>query len=232
MSDPLKLLLIEDHPALIETLTDFFEDAGLALDAAESGAEGIRKACENSYDVIILDLGLPDLDGIDVCKSLRLRHRIRTPLLMLTARDTLADKLEGFEAGAHDYLCKPFAPEELEARVRTLARYHPRPRRHNLQRAGVILNPGTREVLRDQRTLSLSPTGFRLLEILMRDSPEFKSKEELEREIWGDFPPGSDSLRTHLAQLRKQLDKPFKGPDLIETRYGVGVRFRGEAHAD
>ena len=113
MVDRIELLLIEDHQGLVETLSDFFEDVGVCVDTATTGRMGLRLASEKVYDVITLDLGLPDLDGIDLCKQLRTQHRIQTPVLMLTARDTLQDKLEGFEAGAQDYLCKPFEPEEL-----------------------------------------------------------------------------------------------------------------------
>ncbi|MGA0334413.1 MAG: response regulator transcription factor [Kiritimatiellia bacterium] len=225
MSD-LHLLLIEDHPSLVETLKDFFEDVGVRVDAAATGGEGLKLAVSAAHDVIVLDLGLPDLDGTEVCRRLRVQHRIQTPVLMLTARDTLADKLRGFEAGAHDYLCKPFAPEELEARVRALSRHHPRLRPEALQCGGVRLDPATHEVTREGRVVELTPTGFQLLRVLMQATPEFRGREELEAEIWGDFPPGPDAIRTHIAQLRKQLDKPFNAPPLIETRYGIGVRFR------
>jgi DNA-binding response OmpR family regulator len=228
----LNLLLIEDHASLIETLVDFFEDVGVRVDTAATGREGVKQAVCGNHDVIVLDLGLPDIDGTEVCRQLRVQHRLQTPVLILTARDTLEDKLKGFEVGAHDYLCKPFAPEELEARVRALSRHHPRLRAQLLERAGVRLNPATHEVTREGAPVEVTPTGFQLLQVLMQVSPEFRSKEELEREIWGDFPPGSDSLRTHIAQLRKQLDKPFEGKPLIETRYGVGVRFRGASDAD
>ncbi|MGA0334545.1 MAG: response regulator transcription factor [Kiritimatiellia bacterium] len=231
MSD-LHLLLIEDHHALVETLRDFFEDVGVRVDAAATGRDGLQQAVSAAHDVIVLDLGLPDLDGTEVCRRLRVQHRIQTPVLMLTARDTLEDKLKGFEAGAHDYLCKPFAPEELEARVRALNRHHPRMRPEPLQRGGVRLDPATHEVTREGKAVELTPTGFQLLRVLMQASPEFRCREELEDEIWGDFPPGPDAVRTHIAQLRKQLDKPYDSPPVIETRYGVGVRFRENPDAD
>ncbi len=220
-----RLLLIEDHPALVETLTDFLEGAGHTVSAEQRGRNGIQAVLRNAPDVIILDLGLPDVDGVQVCRILREEHQLHTPILMLTARDTLSDKLEGFDAGAHDYLCKPFAPAELEARIRVLAAREAYSREDILECAGVRLDPSAHTVERDGIPLSPSPTGFKLLKILMQRSPDFVERDSLVREVWGDFPPGSDALRTHLAQLRKLLDKPFPTA-LIETRYAVGCRFR------
>ncbi len=227
----LSLLIIEDHPALLETLCDYLEDRELHLYAAATGEEGRLLALKHLPDVIVLDLGLPDMDGLELCRRLRVEHHLQTPILMLTARDTLEDKLAGFDAGSHDYVCKPFEPEELEARIRALARHHPRPKPACLEKHGVRLDPATHEVIREGQSLELTPTGFRMLEQLMLASPAFLSREELEQKLWGDFPPGSDALRTHIAQLRKRLDKPFAHPR-IETRYAVGVRFRGDTDAD
>lgn len=227
MPPSLNILLVEDHPALTATLIDFFEDVGVEVDSAGTGREGLERAKCRSHDVIVLDLGLPDLDGIEVLRRLRTTLRLQTPVLILTARDTLKDKLGGFEAGAHDYLCKPFEPAELEARIRSLHRHHPIAQAEVLESHGVRLEPGTHQVTRDGQPVETTPTGFRILEVLMKASPDFRSREEMEKEVWGDFPPGSDALRTHLAQLRKHLDKPFDAPPVIETKYGVGTRFRG-----
>jgi len=226
-----RLLLIEDHPALQETLTDFLEGAGHTLTAVRFGREGITAAIQSPPDVIVLDLGLPDLDGIEVCRILREEHHLSTPLLMLTARDTLEDKLQGFDAGAHDYLCKPFEPAELEARIRVLAHHHPPQKDRVLECAGVKLNPAAHTVTREGIPLEPSPTGFRILKLLMERSPDFIDREDMIQEVWGDFPPGSDALRTHLAQLRKVLDKPF-ATSLIETRYAVGCRFHNPESGD
>lgn len=227
----LHLLIIEDHDGIVESLTDYLDGSGVKVDAAKTGRDGIAKALSLAPDVIVLDLGLPDIDGLDVCRRLRKEHRLQTPVLMLTARDGLSDKLEGFEAGAHDYLTKPFAPEELEARVRALVRHHPRAATEKMVLHGVSLDPGTHRVVRDGKTVHVTPTGFRILEALMQASPGYCSREDLERDVWGDFPPGSDALRTHMAQLRKTLDKPFATP-LIHNRYAVGFRFAAESDED
>ena len=193
---------MEDHPGLTETLVDFFEDVGIRVDTAGTGRSDLDRATAEAHDVIVLDLGLPDIDGIEVFRRLRTQARLQTPVLILTARDTLEDKLAGFEAGAHDYLCKPFEPAELEARIRSLHRHHPLPRSDILESNGVRLDPNTHQVTRDGQDVETTPTGFQILEVLMRVSPEYRSREEMEQEVWSDFPPGSDALRTHLAQLR------------------------------
>jgi DNA-binding response OmpR family regulator len=194
------------------------------VDYATDGLDGYRLASENSYDVIVLDLMLPRLDGLEVCRRLRAEAKKATPVLMLTARDTLTDKVSGLDAGADDYLVKPFAIQELEARVRALIR---RDRRQVsagvLKVADLVLDTASLRATRAGTELQLSPIGLRLLTILMRESPRVVSRRDIEREIWGDGLPDSDTLRSHLYNLRKAMDRPFDKP-LLHTVQTAGYR--------
>lgn len=218
------ILLIEDNQDIAEMVTSYLEARGYQLDYAADGVTGLHLAVVNQYDVILLDLMLPGLDGLSVCRKLREEARIDTPLLMLTARDTQHDKIIGLDAGADDYLVKPFDIRELEARLRALLR-----RRdgavaiERLQVADLILDIGTLEVERDGRRLTLAPIALKMLTALMRASPRVVSRSELERAVWGDLPPDSDTLRSHLYTLRKTIDKPFNRP-LLHTIHGAGYR--------
>lgn len=223
-SEQTRLLLVEDHLDIAEMVYDLMEQRGYIVDHAVDGVSGLRMATTEHYDVIVLDLMLPGMDGIELCRKLRLEARKDTPLLMLTARDTLDDKVAGLDAGADDYLVKPFAIKELEARVRALVR-----RRKGkiapelLQIADLTVDTGTLEVKRDGNPLTVAPIGFRILTVLMKASPRVISRSELEREVWGDVLPDSDALRTHLYNLRKTVDKPFPKA-LLHTLHGAGYR--------
>ena len=204
---------------------EYLEGRGFEVDYASDGLDGYRLASENSYDVVVLDLMLPRLDGIEVCKRLREEARKSTPVLMLTARDTLDEKLTGLAAGADDYLTKPFAIQELEARLRALIR---RERRQVGSRSAEGRRPGARSrvslrATRGGTELQLSPIGLKLLTILMRESPRVVSRQEIEREIWGNGLPDSDTLRSHLYNLRKTIDKPYDKP-LLHTVQSAGYR--------
>jgi DNA-binding response OmpR family regulator len=218
------LLLIEDHQDLAANVCEYLEACGHVLDAATDGVTGLHLAVVNDYDAIILDVGLPGLDGLLLCRKLRHDARKQTPVLMLTARDTLADKLGGFTAGADDYLVKPFALQELEARLQALVRRR--------QAGGVMLRVGdlafnvdTLEVRRGAARLSLAPTALKLLVLLMRASPRVLSRQEIERALWGDLPPESDALRTHMHALRAAVDRPFP-LKLLHTVHGMGYGIR------
>lgn len=218
------LLLIEDHHDIAEMVYAYLERRGFVVDYAADGVSGLQLAVSNPYEVIVLDLMLPGLDGIELCQKLRMEAKKDTPLLMLTARDTLTDKVAGLEAGADDYLVKPFEIQELEARVRALVRRHrgqvsPR----TLQVADLVLDTGTCRVHRAGQELNLTPIGFRLLSSLMQASPRVVTRRELERDLWGEFFPDSDALRSHLYNLRKVIDKPFATP-LLQTIPGMGYR--------
>jgi DNA-binding response OmpR family regulator len=182
----------------------------------------------NTYDVIVLDLMLPGLDGLAVCRKLREEARVDTPVLMLTARDTLDDKIIGLGAGADDYLVKPFEVRELEARIGTLLRRYRRAvARETYTVDDLTLDMATLRVTRGGQVLTLTPIGLKLLTVLMRASPRVVTRQQLEREVWGDLLPDSDTLRSHLYTLRKVIDKPF-ARTLLHTISGVGYRLAVE----
>jgi DNA-binding response OmpR family regulator len=226
------LLLIEDNPDLVANVADFLDGRGHTLDIAYNGYAGLGFALENDYDALILDLMLPGIDGFEVCDRLRSAGRA-LPVLMLTARDGLEDKLEGFASGADDYLVKPFALQELEARLLAIARrgVSAQPgRAERLRVADLELDLATRRITRSGQVLDLPPIPMKLLEALMRRSPQLLSRAELERAAWGDEPPDSDALRAHLHLLRQAIDKPFPRP-LLHTVRGFGYRL-GEDDQD
>ena len=218
------ILLIEDNRGIAEMVGEFLERRGYSLDYASDGTTGLRLATQNGYDVIVLDLMLPGIDGLELCRKLRNDAKKSTPVLMLTARDTLEDKLVGLDAGADDYLVKPFEIRELEARVRALIRRDRRQVSAEVLRVGdLVLDTATLRVQRDGQDLALSPIGLKLLTILMRESPRVVARRDIEREVWGDLLPDSDTLRSHLYNLRKVIDKPFE-KSLLHTIHSAGYR--------
>jgi DNA-binding response OmpR family regulator len=220
------LLIIEDNPDLLENLSDFFEARNHSVDLAYNGLTGLRFAQEHRYDVIVLDLMLPGMDGLEVCARLR-SDNCDTPILMLTARDTLGDKLEGFESGADDYLVKPFALPELEARLTALVRRGSGlAMRVRLNVEDLSFDLDRLKVERDGRRIDLGPIPMRILELLMRRSPGVVRREEMERAIWGDDPPDSDALRAHMHALRSAVDRDSSVP-LVHTIRGIGYQLAG-----
>jgi DNA-binding response OmpR family regulator len=219
----MKILVIEDNPDMVANLYDFLEPRGHVVDAAYDGNSGIQFALENDYDVIVLDLMLPDVDGLDVCSRLR-DSGVQIPVLMLTARDTLDDKLEGFTRGADDYLVKPFAMLELEARLNALLkRASAGGSRETLRVEDLEFDPVTLKVNRAGKPISLSPIPLKILTLLIRQSPRVVPRRELERRIWGDEKPDSDSLRAHMSVLRASIDRPFER-QLLRTVHGIGYQ--------
>ena len=218
------ILLVEDNRQIAEAVGEFLERRGYSVDYAADGASGLHLAVTGSYDVIVLDLMLPGLDGLELCRKLRKDAKKATPVLMLTARDTLEDKLVGLEAGADDYLVKPFEVRELEARLRALIRRDRRQVSSELLTVGdMTLDTATLRLVRGGQELTVSPIGLKLLAILMRESPRVVSRRDIEREIWGDMLPDSDTLRSHLYNLRRVIDKPFARP-LLHTIHSAGYR--------
>src|SRR5690606_20753098 len=209
----LSLLLVEDHRQLAQSVLEYLEQQGALVEYAGDGRLARELLREHHFDLILLDVMLPGEDGYSLCRYLRHELTLDTPVIFLTARDHLDDKLEGFSKGADDYLVKPFALPELSARIQALVR---RERRevapHVLTVADLELDPARQEVRRDGKVLKLSPTAFRILRILMRETPKVVSREQLEHELWGDLVPDSDALRSHLYNLRKVIDKPFDVP--------------------
>jgi DNA-binding response OmpR family regulator len=219
----MRILIIEDNADIAASIYDYLEGRGHTMDAAPDGVTGLHFAVTNDYDVIILDLGLPGIDGLDVCRRLRKDARIGTPVLMLTARDTLKNKLEGFESGADDYLVKPFALEELAARVQVLHERRRRDALETLRVADLQLDESQHRVVRSGKAISLNPIAFRILALLMTESNRVVPRQEIEEVVWGDNPPDSDALRTHISNLRNAVDKPFE-KTLLHTIRGVGYR--------
>lgn len=224
MAQNIQLLIIEDNPDIVENLTDFLESKGYILDFAMDGIGGLHLALTRAYDVIVLDLMLPGMDGITLCQKLRQEADKQVPVIMLTARDTLDDKLLGFESGADDYLVKPFALKELDVRIKALAKRRAVENKV-LSFADLRMDLGTFEVSRQGEKIDLNNTCVAILKLLMESAPNVVSRKELENNLWGDMPPGSDVLRSHMYTLRKQIDKPF-GQALIETVHGIGFRLK------
>jgi len=221
---PSTVLLVEDHAELAETVGAYLESSGYIVDYAADGLSAMHLAVTEPFDAIILDIMLPGLDGLEVCRRLRDEARLSTPIIMLTARDQLDDKLKGFDAGADDYLVKPFAMPELEARIEALIR-RGRSVTASMTVGDLTMDTQTMEVNRQGQDIRLSRTSFEILKILMRESPKIVTRETIERELWGDDLPDSDTLRSHLYNLRRSVDRPFD-QELIETRPGQGYRIR------
>ncbi len=218
----LKLLLVEDNYDLAATIIDYLELEGICCDHAANGLAGLQLIGKDTYDAIILDVSMPRMDGLTMCKIMR-EQGFSIPVLMLTARDTLNDKLAGFNAGTDDYLVKPFEMLELIARIQVLCK------RNSGQVQKLFLwdlevNFKQKMAQRNSRQIQLSPSGWTLLEILMRHSPNVVSRGQLSQALWGDDIPDSDALKVHLFKLRQQVDQvnEFK---LIHTVVGQGIRF-------
>ena len=223
------VLIVEDNRNISEMVGEYLESRGFEVDYASDGLDGYRLAAENTYDVIVLDLMLPRLDGIEVCKRLRNEARKSTPVLMLTARDTLDEKLTGLSSGADDYLTKPFALPELEVRLDALlARAAGRNRSRILEVEDLRLDLTTLEASRDGKLLHLYPACRKLLEVLMQASPAAVTRERLEHALWGEDPPDGDMLRSHVYELRRSVDGPFP-LKLIHTLPRVGYRLAAVA---
>lgn len=224
----MKILVVEDNKDIAENIADYLEPLGHRLDFAMDGMVALHLAETEPFDVIVLDVMLPRMDGMSVCRKLRTDLHIATPILMLTAKDRLDDKLKGFQSGADDYLVKPFSVKELEARLYALLK-----RTHNfggssiLNVADLTYNLETLQASRAGKLLELNPVQRKLLEVLMKNTQRVVPREELEHQIWGDAPPDSDILRTHIYSLRNLIDKPFE-KKLIHTIHGIGYRLSSQ----
>jgi len=229
----LTVLVVEDHAPLREQIAALLRSAGHRVEEASDGRLALASALQSPPDVMVLDLGLPGLSGLALCRQLRERAAQPIPVLMLTARDTLPDKLEGFAAGADDYLIKPFASEELLVRVLALARRAGAGLDFRLHIGSLALDRRSREAWRHGQRLALPPTAFAVLQALAEAWPRALTRSELIRRLWDDDPPESDPLRTHLYQLRQQLDKPFAtfATAMLETVHGMGFRLRDDTPA-
>lgn len=222
MSVPiLHILLIEDELNIARNIAQYMELKGHVFDFAHQGKQGLTLALENYYDVIILDLNLPTMDGLQVCEQIRSHASRHTPILMLTARDSIDDKVAGFHAGTDDYLTKPFSLEELEVRCIALANRHRLHTTDTLTLGPIELDRKRKTLSRDGKTIDVSAMGFKIMQILIEAYPQVVSRTELSKKLWGDMPTESDALRSHVYQLRTVLDKPYAYP-LVKTVFGVG----------
>lgn len=217
----LQILLVEDQLNIASNIADYLEAKGHVLDFATQGQQGLTLALTNHYDLLILDLNLPVMDGLVVCQQVREKSTRHIPILMLTARDSIDDKVSGFTVGADDYLTKPFSLQELEVRCLALSR------RHLLQSENIV-NIGTLELDKKRQTvkragklLNVHSMGYRILTVLIDAYPQIVSRSQLSHKLWGDEPTESDALRSHIYQLRNVLDKPFDF-SMLKTRHGVG----------
>jgi DNA-binding response OmpR family regulator len=228
----MRLLVIDDNRHLVANIFDYFEARGHVLDAAPDGITGLYLATTQDYDVIILDWMLPRLEGPALLERLRLEHGLGVPVIMLTARGELPDRISGFRAGADDYLIKPFALTELEVRLEALQlRRDGRQCSRRLQVGDLSLDLSTLEASRAGRALHLYPACRKLLEMLMRASPGVVPRERLEQTLWGDAPPDGDMLRSHIYELRRAVDAPF-AVKLLHTLPKLGYRLRVPDRAD
>jgi len=225
----MRILIIEDDPAIAANLYDFLETAGHSVDAAADGVTGLHLAVTGGFDAIVLDIALPGMNGMSLCRKLREDAHDDTPVLMLTARDTLDDKLEGFSSGADDYLVKPFALKEVEARLAALhKRRSGQAARRAISVGELTFDPQTFEIRFAGKDVKLPPKCIRLLEALMSHPNRVYSRKELEAAVWGEPQETSDTLRSHMHMLRRELVRAG-GHDPIENVHGLGYRLVSHA---
>ena len=224
----MRILVVEDSPKMASLLRRGLTEEGYAVDVVSNGVDAVWLATEQSFDAIVLDVVLPDIDGFEVCRRLRRSDRW-APLLMLTARDDVSDRVRGLDAGADDYLTKPFAFEELFARVRSLVRRGPRERPPILKVGDLVLDPAEHSVRRGSEPLNLTPKEFALLQYFMRHPGEALARPRLLEHVW-DFAFDGDPniVDVYVGYLRDKIDRPF-GRTSLETIRGVGYRLRNES---
>jgi DNA-binding response OmpR family regulator len=223
----LRLLLIEDESDLAASVIDYFEGLGHTVEYSADGARGLSLALSGRFDVVMLDLTLPRLDGLEICRRVREESSRAVPILMLTARDTLDDKVRGFDTGADDYLTKPFALDELHARCLALARRRHLHRETTIVIGSLSLDVARRAARRAGTPLVLTKKGFEILRVLAEAYPAAVTRSELVERIWGEEGPDSDALRSHVYALRKELDPPPLRP-MLKTLHGVGFRLEAD----
>jgi DNA-binding response OmpR family regulator len=223
-----RILLVEDNRRLNDSLLQSLLEDGYAVDPAYDGLEGEEMAQVYPYDAIILDIMLPKKNGLEVCRELR-NQRVNVPIIMLTARDTVEDRVSGLDSGADDYLVKPFAMEELRARLRALLRRKSDDKSGLLKVGDLILDPATHAVERAGQVVELTAKEFSLLEYFMRNANRVVTRSMVENHIWSyDFQASSNVVDVYVRRLRRKLDDPFD-EKLIETVRGVGYRLRRPA---
>lgn len=221
----LSVLVIEDTPEIGREVCDFLSAQGMQVDYAANGALGLSLAQQQHYDVIVLDVMLPDINGVAVCKTLKQNCDPLPAVLMLTARDSIADKSLGFDAGADDYLTKPFDLTELQLRCQALARRHQLHQSQTVVIGELSINEKQQLAERQGQSLKLSSTDFAILLLLVQAYPNAVSRQQLVNKVWGDEAPDSDVIRSHIYTLRQALDKPFATP-MLTTLHGIGFKLQ------
>ena len=220
----MRVLVIEDNQDIAENIREYLGTKSYEVDIASSGEDGLCRLTANRFDAVVLDLMLPGIDGLALCRRLRSELQSQTPVLMLTAKDLVSDKVTGFEAGADDYLVKPFSLLELEARLKALLRRSSAPVGSQVLRIGPLCyDPNTLAAERAGAPIKLNPSTRRILLLLMQNSHRVVTREELEHELWPDDAPEGDVLRAHMYALRNAIDKPFR-ERLLRTVHGEGYR--------
>ena len=221
----MKILVIEDDPVIRESLCDMLREWRYIAESAADGKDGWDLLQWQSYDLVLLDLGLPRLDGMELCRRLRKRQGPQPLVLMLTARDTVADNVEGLDKGADDYLVKPFDPTLLKARIQALLRRANNPLCDEWRWGALHLKSDGAGAHYQQQSLTLTHKEYLILEELLRASGQTRSKDQLIQAAWnGIDAPGDESVKTHVKNLRAKLAAVGAPSDLIETVYGVGFR--------
>ncbi|WP_105901629.1 response regulator transcription factor [Vibrio gangliei] len=223
----MKVLIVDDTYSVVETIVDYLELEGMTVDCAYNGESALTLIKDNHYDVIVMDIMMPKLDGISTVKKIRDELFCSTPILFLTAKDTLNDKIEAFQSGGDDFLNKPFAMEELCLRLQALHRRGPRLDVGNLSFADLSMNLQTNEVFRADQLIKLSKIQRTIFKLLLKNAPAIVSKEAVISEVWGEESPSSDSLRSHIYGLRSALDKGFE-TSRLETLHGQGYRLKND----
>lgn len=228
VSPDMRLLVIDRDLRVAKAIFEYFECRGHQLDAAGDGVTGLHLAVSNTYDAVVLDWTLPRIEGPDLISKLRSEHGVSVPVLMLTERRELSDKIRAFRSGADDYVTKPFDIPELEVRLQAIVnRAQGRPATRRLTVGGLTLDLATLIATREGRQLRLYPGSRKLLQVLMRASPSAVSRQELEHALWGDDPPDRDLLRSHVSALRRSVDGGFD-ERLIHTLPRFGYRLGAE----
>lgn len=223
----LSILVVEDHPTIARQIVEFLDGLKWQADHAATGALAIELATREAYDVILLDLNLPDLDGLEVCRAIKERAPRNVPVLMLTARDAFEDKARGFHGGADDYVTKPFDLRELALRCEALARRGQLHVGQELRVGPLTLLPRQKRVLYNGAPVALTQAGFRILLLMCTAHPHAVSRSALMHDLWGANPPHSDALKSHIYALRKQLELAG-GNKMIATIPQLGYRLQLE----
>ena len=223
----MRVLIVEDNHNLAANVVDYLKSHGHVVDLAMDGVSGLHLAVTGDFEAIVLDVGLPGMDGTELCRRLR-AAQVATPVLMLSARGELEDRIGGFELGADDYLVKPIPLRELETRLRALVRRAQGGLgQARIQVADLVLDERTMSVTRAGKPIALAHLDYQLLRLLMRESPAVVPRARLESELWGEEPPETDALRAHIYVLRRAIDHAF-APPLLHTVHSVGYRLARE----